>query len=150
MIDVTFSLPGTPATPATVNAFGAVFSDVDPISNSAITPIDGPGNASIELFNAANASLGLFTVQAGNPGTAQTSLSFLGLVANAGENISRVHIIAGNQALGAVDSNGNPVDVVVMDDFIFGEPKAVPEPAAGALALSALVGATLLRQRRRG
>jgi hypothetical protein len=53
-----------------------------------------------------------------------------------------VRIAYGNAALGPDDGGG--VDVAVMDDFIYGEPQAIPEPAAaaaagaGALALGAM------------
>jgi hypothetical protein len=134
--DVTFSVPGTNgATPATVSAFGAVFSDVD-LANT----------TSIEFFDLANASLTLLFAPQGTPGTAPSAtLSFIGGIANAGEQIARVRITTGNQALGAPDSNGNPVDVVVMDDFIYAEP--VPEPAAAALA--AIAGLFVAFRRRR-
>jgi hypothetical protein len=138
--DVSFSLPGSAgATPATVSAFGAVFSDVD-LANT----------TTIEAFDLANASLFLLNVPQGVAGTAPNgTLSFAGLQANAGEEIARIRITTGNQALALADSNGNPVDVVVMDDFIYAEPKAVPEPASAALALLAAFGVRAAASRRR-
>ena len=137
--DVTFSIPGTGgATQATVSAFGAVFSDVD-LANT----------TTIEFFDLSNALLQLFNVPQGMPGAAPTAtLSFVGAVANAGEQIARVRITTGNQALGAADSNGNPVDVVVMDDFIYAEPVGIPEPAGATLAIAALIAASQRRRRR--
>jgi hypothetical protein len=136
--EATFSVPGSAgAGQATVSGFGAVFSDVDL-----------PNSTTIELFNLANTSLGVFNVP---PGTASTApgrgLSFLGLLANAGERIARVQITTGNQALGQPDSNGNPVDVAAMDDFLYSEPDLIPEPASAALAV--LCGAALAARRRR-
>jgi hypothetical protein len=136
--EITFSIPGSGGlTPATVTGFGAVFTDVDL-----------PATTTIELLDLANASLGVFNVLQGTPGAAPSAtLSFLGLEANAGEEIAKVRITTGNQALGAPDSNGNPVDVVVMDDFIYAEPQLIPEPASSALVLLACLGIPRLRRR---
>ncbi len=136
--DITFSLPGSAgATPATVSAFGAVFSDVD-LTNT----------TTIELFDLANASLLLLNVPPQTSVDAPVGLSFAGAEANAGERIARIRITTGNQALGLPDSNGNPVDVVVMDDFLYAEPQAVPEPGAGLLAAISVLAASALRHRR--
>jgi hypothetical protein len=136
--EITFSIPGSGGlTPATVTGFGAVFTDVDLAATT-----------TIELLDLASASLGVFNVPQGTPGAAPSAtLSFLGLEANAGEKIAKVRIITGNQPLGAPDSNGNPVDVVVMDDFIYSEPAAIPEPASVALVLLACLGVQRLRRR---
>jgi hypothetical protein len=135
--DITFSVPGTSgATVATVGGFGAVFSDVD-LANV----------TRIEFFNT-----GGFQIQSLNvlPGmTTSGSLSFLGAVANAGERIARVRITTGNSALGPTDTNGNPNDVVTMDDFIYSEPLAVPEPASFALAMVAALCTTSFFTRRK-
>jgi hypothetical protein len=138
--DVTFSLPGSGgATPATVAGFGAVFTDVDLASTT-----------QFDLFYRNCDSVGFFTVPQGTGGVATSaSLSFLGLLANAGERIAAVQITAGNQALGLVDSNGNPVDVVVMDDFLYSEPVAIPEPCCVCLAsLAIAVGLSSVRRRK--
>ncbi len=105
--DVTFFVPGS-TTPAAVGAFGAVFTDVDT-------------SASIQFFNLASVSLGVFQV----PVSPSGGLSFLG-VSNfpGGALISRVRIVAGTAALSALTNDGTGVDLVVMDDFIYGEPIA--------------------------
>lgn len=126
--DTTFSIPGTGgATPATVAGFGAVFTDVDLASSS-----------TMEFFDPNGLSLGSFSVPIGT--VANASLSFLGVLADAGEQIARVRIIAGNAALGPND--GSLVDVAAMDDFFYSEPQAlaaaVPTPPALLLALSGL------------
>jgi hypothetical protein len=50
------------------------------------------------------------------------TLSFLGVSFNAGELVSRVRIVSGNAAPGP-DEAGS-LDLVMMDDFIYGEPVA--------------------------
>lgn len=129
IVDVVFSVPGTPAAAATVRGFGVVFSDVD-----------YTGSSSMEFFDPSGASLGLFSVQGVNPApstaNSQGSFSFLGVSFSAGERIARVRITSGSKGI-----DGNFVgldDAVVMDDFIFAEPLAVPEPAIWALLLAGL------------
>lgn len=115
VVDIDFFESGS-ANPATVRAFGAVFSDID-LSTS----------TTIELFDVNGDSLGLFQAPASN-GTA--TFSFLGVSFNAGERIARARIVSGNIALGA-SVNDNPaggIDVVTMDDFIYSEPEARTVP----------------------
>jgi hypothetical protein len=102
--DVHFYVPGT-GTPAGVNAFGAVFTDVDL-----------PQSTSIEYFDKAGHSLGrAFAPPASN------GLSFVGLVFQ-DRRIGRLRITSGNTSLFSTIADGGRVDVVVMDDFIYGEP----------------------------
>lgn len=104
-----FEVAGT-ATPASIKGFGAVFSDVD-LSN----------NSFIELFNG-NKSLGKFFVP---PHDGNSSFSFLGLYIK-NERITNVSIGHGDGKLeaGIKDiSNGGTDDLVVLDDFLFDEPK---------------------------
>lgn len=133
IVDSTFSIPGTNgAVPAAVSGFGAVFSDVDL-----------PDTTSLEFFSALGVSLGTFAVPAL---AGDATFSFLGVFFNAGEQVARVRIVNGNSALGPNDGGG--VDVVVMDDFFFGEPfvAAVPGPAAAALLGTGLLGLALARR----
>ncbi|GAA4405092.1 PEP-CTERM sorting domain-containing protein [Quisquiliibacterium transsilvanicum] len=121
--DVLFFLPGSNgAVAATVSGFGAVFTDVDLANSTTIALFDAYGNS---LYSA--------SVEAGT--VADGSLSFLGVVFNGGERIARARITTGNSALGPNDGVG--VDVVAMDDFIYGEPLAAV-PAPGTLALLGL------------
>jgi hypothetical protein len=110
VLDVNFFVPGS-ATPAFVSGFGAVFTDVD-------------GPSFLEFFDTNNVSLGMVAVP-----PAHNGLSFLGVFFNAGEKVGRVRITSGNVPLGP---NDNPpgIDVAVMDDFIYGEPRAVNPCAA--------------------
>jgi hypothetical protein len=114
--EVTFFVPGPNASlhPATVSGFGSVFTDVDL-----------GGTTKIEFFGPSNQSLFSGFVLPGS--TPNASLSFLGAIANAGERIALVRITTGNSAGGPVQ-NAN-TDVVLMDDFLYTEPQAVPEPA---------------------
>lgn len=132
--DINFFVPGS-SNPATVSGFGAVFTDVD-LANT----------TGFQLFDPFGTSLGTFSASAINNG-----LSFVGVYFDAGERVGRVRITSGNTAPGA---NDGPVDVVVMDDFIYGEPQQsqaapVPEPASLVLLTTGIIGlARRVRQRR--
>jgi len=81
-------------------------------------------------------SLGTFNVP--NLVGAGQSLSFLGVLFNAGEQISRVRITTGNNILS--DTNTDVFsDLVVMDDFIYSEPQGVPETSSLVLLTTGLV-----------
>lgn len=109
--DVAFQVPGS-TEPASVRAFGVVFSDVD-----------RQGAASVEFFGR-DGSLGRFEAPERGSGG---SLSFLG-VAFDDRIVTRVRILSGRAALGAgvkdVSASGN-LDLVIMDDFLYDEPQAL-------------------------
>jgi hypothetical protein len=110
IVEVTFRIPGTDI-PATVNGFGAVFTDVD--SRSTIMQFyDDKGKL-------------LFTPN-GPVDELDKGLSFQGVSYNDGTRISRVVLVLGNTALnaGATDGLNDIIDVVALDDFIYGEPRA--------------------------
>jgi hypothetical protein len=121
IVDVTFFVPGT-TIPASVSGFGVVFSDVDSVNTTSIIFFDSAGN-----------SLGTFF--APNIAGSQT-FSFLGVSFNAGERVARVRITCGNQVLAAGNNN---TDLVVMDDFIYGEPVPYPDAIAVSAANNTLV-----------
>ena len=114
--DVTFFVPVAPGgsnVPATVTGFGAVFTDVDKRGN-------GNAGARIEYFDA-NGDLLFSSVVPGLPGDG--SLSFFGIVFD-DARIARARITSGNVAPGPED--GGRRDVVIMDDFLYGEPQPLP------------------------
>ncbi|MBV1799867.1 PEP-CTERM sorting domain-containing protein [Siccirubricoccus sp. G192] len=134
VVDVDFFVPGS-TTPALTRGFGAVFTDVD-LANT----------TSLAFFDVNNLLLGSFFAPPGLTGS--ESLSFLGVDFGTAV-ISRVRITSGNSALGPNEAGG--IDLVVMDDFIYGEPIAraatVPEPGTLALFGSAVAGLVALRRR---
>lgn len=134
IVDVTFRVPGED-TPALVRGFGSVFSDVDL-----------HGSASLSFYDKSGGLLNETIVPAA--GLGDGTFSFLG-VAFDDAIVARVRITSGTDALSPTTfdapSAASPVDLVVMDDFVFGEPVAVPEPASAAL-----LGLGLLARRRRG
>jgi hypothetical protein len=120
--DVTFFVPGS-TTPAYTNGFGAVFSDVDL-----------PNTTSLQFFDVLGNPLGTFFVPAI---TGNETFSFLGVrFTTPGEQIGRVRIVSGNQILA---TGNNMTDLVVMDDFIYGEPIAITAPAAPEPATTLLM-----------
>lgn len=111
VMDVLFQVAGQP-TPARVTGFGAVFSDVDVADAT-----------TIELFDAAGLRLAKVAAPARSDAT---GLSFVGV--KFGQAIvARVRITLGTGSLGANDvTAGGTADVVVTDNFLYGEPKRIP------------------------
>jgi len=115
--EASFSIPGTNGNaPATVRGFGAVFTDVDqPDGTPQAT--GKPGSTLIEYFNRDGKLLFSSFVPA-SPGDG--SLSFFGIVFD-DARIASVRIKTGDVAPGPNDDRHH--DVVMMDDFIYGEPQ---------------------------
>jgi len=116
VLEITFFIPRTNI-PATVNGFGAVFTDVD-------TPA-----THMQFYDQSGRIL---LTPNGSVPTADKGLSFEGVSFNDGTRISRVVIVLGNVPLsaGTIDGQGDIFDVVAMDDFIYGEPRATEHHAA--------------------
>ena len=111
IMEVNFTIPGTDI-PATVNGFGVIFADVDSATggNRSLIRVYGPSGRQLSA-----ASAPVF----------DNGLSFVGISFNAGERIARVVIESGNAPLSASNNDGvGGVDVVAMDDFIYGEPRS--------------------------
>jgi hypothetical protein len=125
VIDTRFVVAGSD-TPADTNAFGVVFSDVNVV-----------GPTTMQYFGTDGSSLGTFAAPA-TPGT--QTFSFLGVIFDAGERIARVRITQGGAALGAGVNDLAPADLVVTDNFVFGEPLAqvplAPDRTPPTLAIS--------------
>jgi hypothetical protein len=118
--DVDFFVPGGGAA-ATTRGFGAVFADVDQPDGSGPGEKRGNRKAStlIEYFGVHGELLFSSFVPA-SPG--DHSLSFFGVVFP-DARIAHVRITSGNVVPGADDIGKQ--DVVMMDDFIYGEPKGI-------------------------
>jgi len=111
-VDVRFRIAGSDEVGA-VNGVGVVFADVDRL-----------GSTTIELEGEHGLKLGQFTAPVR---TDERGLSFLG-VKFSGPMITRMRIFSGNGELGSHEldiTQGGRHDLVVMDNFIYGEPSAV-------------------------
>jgi len=134
-VEAKFFSPVDQTTAALTDGFGAVFADVDML-----------GSTTIEYFDINGNTLLTETVPVADKG-----LSFVGVKFD--DNVlASVLITSGNFAVGPDDgaigtTSAMPYDIVVMDDFIFGEPIAVPEPATGCLVLGGLACSLLWRRR---
>jgi hypothetical protein len=121
--DVNFFVPGGGNMPATTKGFGAVFTDVDQPDGSGPAEKNGNRKAStlIEYFGTHGELLFSSFVPAA-PGDG--GQSFFGIVFP-DARIAHVRITSGNVAPGP-DDDGKQ-DVVMMDDFLYGEPQALPQ-----------------------
>ncbi|HET7249508.1 MAG TPA: hypothetical protein VFI79_06665 [Gemmatimonadales bacterium] len=109
-VAVDFKIVGT-NTNGLVKGFGVVFSDVD-IAGSTV----------VVFYDAAGAVLASLAAPAKN---SADEFSFLGAVFDT-PLIARVVIVSGNAALSAAVTDvsaGGTKDLVVMDDFVYGEPQ---------------------------
>ena len=118
--EILFFVPGT-ARAATSQGFGSVFTDVDRAYSTKIEYFDVNGAL---LFS------GFVPPARGNE-----TLSFLGVAFDAGEEVFLVRITSGDVELGERERGVEPGerereregrDLVVMDDFIYGEPQPLP------------------------
>ncbi len=107
---------------AAVTGFGAVFTDVDkPDGSGPGTKRGNRGSSTLLQFFDVDGRLLFSSFAPASPGNG--GFSFLGIKFN-DPRIASVRITAGNVAPGPNDEDGN--DVVMMDDFIYGEPHKLP------------------------
>jgi hypothetical protein len=119
--EVEFSVPGSNGnTPATSSGFGVVFTDVDSPDGSRLRNRTGNHFAStlIEFYGTRGELLFSSNAPA-SPGDG--NLSFIGVVFD-DVRVARVRIVAGDVAPGP---NDDKKDIVMMDDFLYGEPTSV-------------------------
>jgi hypothetical protein len=120
VVEVDFFIPGS-TTPAVVAGFGAVFTDVD-----------RPGSARMEFFDRKGKPLGAFEAPSGPSG----GLSFVCAAGfaqkkNGKGGIASVRLTSGTEAIGPGVADNAAVDLVAMDDFVYGEPVAIRKPGKG-------------------
>jgi hypothetical protein len=108
-----FEVPNATGVPGSHVGFGAVFSDVDTA-----------GSTTIEFFNG-NTSLGSFEAPVRSDANGH---SFLGVIWTNTNRVTSAKITLGNGTLGASVqdiSDGGTADLVIVDDFFYGEPRVV-------------------------
>lgn len=111
VMDVLFHVAGS-QTPAVVSGFGVVFTDVDAADET-----------TIELFDEQGQSLGVYAAPARSDAA---GLSFVGAAFDEAI-VAKVRITTGTGALAPGEKDvtaGGQYDLVVMDNFLYGEPKA--------------------------
>jgi hypothetical protein len=118
--DTLFFVPGGGEVPATTRGFGVIFSDIDLPDGSGPGPKQGNRHAStlIEYFGS-NGDVLFSSFAPASPGDG--NLSFFGIIFD-DARIARVRITVGATP-GPDDSR--KLDVVMMDDFLYGEPQAI-------------------------
>ena len=112
VMDVLFQVAGQP-TPAVVTGFGAVFSDVDVAGRTTIDLFDADGNPLVTIAAPVRSDAG---------GSSFVGARFPAAI------VARARITLGTGTLGAAVNDvsaGGTVDVVVTDNFIYGEPRRI-------------------------
>ena len=112
--DVQFVVAGS-STPATVTGFGSVFADVGRAGSTTIEYFDVNGHRLLKVAAPRRSD--------------EKGLSFVGAVFDS-RIVARVRITSGDTPIGAntfdhVKGAGPKSDIVAMDDFIYGEPRAI-------------------------
>jgi hypothetical protein len=120
--DVTFFVPGGGNIPAMTSGFGAVFADVDSPDGGGrgVRRSQVAGSSLVAYYDATGHLLYKSAIPS-SPGTA--TLSFFGIVFPE-PRIAFVRIVTGRKDSGK--GSEPKLDLVVMDDFIYGEPQSIP------------------------
>jgi hypothetical protein len=119
--DVFFFVPGGGNIPAVTRGFGVVFSDVDRENGPGGWDAYGrPRPGAVVEYQGVNGPLFSSFVPAA---AGDSSLSFFGIVFS-DPRIAVVRIRSGSAAPGPHDNRH--ADIVMMDDFVYGEPRAIP------------------------
>ncbi len=118
--DIDFFSPKDQTTDATTRGFGAIFLDVDEDNTT-----------SMEFFSLDGLSLGKYFAPKAQ---GDRTFSFVGVTFPSAQ-VAKVRIVAGSDT-----------DAVAMDDFLYGEPQAVPEPSTW---MTLAAGAGLVAWKRR-
>lgn len=111
-LTVDFQVAGS-TTPALVNGFGVVFSDVDDVRSTTLAFFDAQGG----LLRRVHAPVR----------TDAAGFSFVGVTFDS-PIVARVRIVAGQAAITGLNADisaGGHADLVAMDDFISGEPHPI-------------------------
>jgi hypothetical protein len=113
VMDVLFQVAGQP-TPATVTGFGAVFSDVDVADKTTLEFFDVNGRLLLRVAS---------PVRSDAAGLSFAGAKFTDPI------VARVRITLGTGALAAGKADisaGGTGDIVVADNFLYGEPRRIP------------------------
>lgn len=120
LTDGEFFIPGTSGgVPATTRAFGVVFTDVD--SSGQQRSFRPCITCTVVEFLGTDGSVLFSSIAPASPGDG--NLSFVGVIFS-DSRVARVRIKTGAAAAGPTEFDAR--DLVMMDDFIYAEPQALP------------------------
>lgn len=134
VFEAQFFDPVTTDLPALSKGLGVIFTDNDYDTE----------NAKLEYFGAGGTFLGSIEAPLSESG----GLSFAGLIFD-DPVVRKVVITSGTLGIDEDGIDSPLTDRVVMDDFIFGEPAAIPLPAGLVLLPTGLMALGALRRRRK-
>ena len=113
--EVTFTMPQSTGTEATVRGYGVIFSDVDLLGSTTFQAFDEDDNS-------------LTGVNPVEVIPLNNGFSFIGVFTTAGERISKVILTSGNTSLAAGVNETATEDLVVIDNMLYTQPVAITTP----------------------